>query len=312
MQMRALFPGGPLVSVVGVTLSEPPCAGQPLRRTAALAPGTVDPDESGERAMADALASAVACGVNLIDSDWISQGGHAQEVLGRALQRIDTPLVLSGKAGPRLAFRGELLIDNSRANLLNQAQDSLFRLKGRAFDLYSVHWPDSTAPAQTARGLDDARHGGHTRFVGACNFSTVQASALHAVLPLQVISAPLNLLQRDALDTLLPWCVQSGVGFVALDPLADGLLAGRFTGSETFAEADPLFTQPRFGQACDYAKSLHKRAQEAGLTGAQMALAWVLQQPGVSAALIPVSEPARIAELCAAADLQPDTSNLAP
>lgn len=263
--------------------------------------------------MADALAAAIGCGVNLVDSDWISQGGHAQEVLGRALQKLDASgLVLSGKAGPRLAFHGELRIDNSRANLLNQAHDSRFRLKGRDFDLYQVHWPDATPTEQTARGLEDARHAGHTRWVGACNTTTQQASALHAVLPLQVIQAPLNLLRREALETLLPWCVQSGVGFVAIDPLADGLLSGRFAGDETFGDAEPLFRQPQFGLACEYAKSLHAKAQAHGLSGAQLALAWVLQQPGVSAALIPVSDPAQIAELCAVADMQLDANHLAP
>ena len=171
MRMRPLFREGPQVSVVGLSLSSPPTASQPLNQLALIAPQSEDPAESGEGAQAATIARALELGINLFDTDWITAGGHAQEVLGRALQGADRDAVqIACKAGPRMAFHGELLIDNSRANLINQCHDSLFRLKTERIDLYQVHWPDDTSPIQTARGLQDLISGNYAKWVGVCNY----------------------------------------------------------------------------------------------------------------------------------------------
>src|SRR5688572_15847222 len=128
MRMRPLFRGGPMVSEIGLSLSSPPTASQPVRQLAILAPASEDPVVSGEDAAATAIARALELGVNLIDTDWITANGHAQEMLGRLKLERDS-VIITSKAGPRLKFHGGLSIDNSRANLINQAHDSLFRLK---------------------------------------------------------------------------------------------------------------------------------------------------------------------------------------
>ena len=137
MRMRSLFRGGPEVGQIGLSLSAPPTASQPLRQLAILAPESEDPSVSGEDDAAACIRRAIELGVNLIDSDWITANGHAQEVLGRTLQGLDRDKqFITIKAGPRLAFHCELVLDNSRANLINQCHDSLFRLKTERIDLY--------------------------------------------------------------------------------------------------------------------------------------------------------------------------------
>lgn len=288
MRMRPLFQNGPKVGVIGLSLSSPPTASQPLNQLALIAPSSEDPSESGESEQSGTIAEALNLGVNLFDTDWITANGHAQEVLGRALKDADRDTVfVTSKAGPRLAFHGELLIDNSRANLINQCHDSLFRLKMDRIDLYQVHWPDDTSPIQTARGLQDIVSGGHASWVGVCNYNLPQLEALTGHIQLQTVQAPLNILNRKALE-LLPWCEQKGIGFVASDPLLCGLLTGKFSGDEEFADTDrdEFFSQPKFGRAVAFSKDL---AAMDKYTPAEWAIAWSLAK-GAASVLVPATD----------------------
>lgn len=285
MRKRPLFRAGPEVSEIGLSLSAPPTASLPLNQLAVLAPESEDPAVSGEDVMAAAISRAIELGVNLIDTDWITANGHAQEVLGRVLeyQQRDA-LIITSKAGPRLTFHGALTLDNSRANLINQCHDSLFRLKTDYIDLYQLHWPDDTSPIQTARGLQDIQSAGHAKWFGVCNYNLPQIDALAGHVKLQTVQAPLNLLNRKALTDLLPWCVAKGVGFLASDPLLSGLLTGRFSGTEEFTDddRDEYFTQPHFANAVALATDLSELGD-----AAQLAVGWVLAQPAVSCVLCP-------------------------
>lgn len=304
---------GPQVGVIAASLSAPPTASLPLARLAVLAPATQDPVASGEDKSAAAVLTALAAGSGLVDTDWITAGGHGQEILGRLLPRLNREaLVIGGKGGPRLGFRGELKIDNSRGNLINQCQDSLFRFKTGFIDLFQVHWPDATDPAQTARGLLDLRHQGLARHFGVCNYSAAQAAALHAHAPLATAQAPVSLLRRAALIDLAPFCRRAGVTLLAADPLCAGLLARRFAGDETFsdADADAWFVQPAFGRACALARELHQWAQARGLAGETVAASWCLHQPGVGCVLAAATDAAEMSALLAAADVKLSAAEL--
>lgn len=302
MRKVQLGTSGLQAGVLAASLSAPPTASLPLNNLALLAPATEDPVANGESATAEALRAALAAGANLIDTDWITANGHAQEILGRMMPGLDRAgLLIAGKGGPRLAFKGALKLDNSRGNLINQCQDSLFRLKTGYLDLFQLHWPDATPPEQTARGLCDLRDMGLARALGLCNHSAPQCAALHALAPLATASAPFNLLRRRAAAELLPWCTGAGVSFLAADPLCSGILARRFAGDEVFSDADdPLFAQPLFAKACAAARELHAYAQSRGLSGETLAVAWCLRQPGVSVVLCPAQNAAQMQALLAA------------
>ncbi|MBZ0136871.1 MAG: aldo/keto reductase [Planctomycetes bacterium] len=309
MHTRPLFRNGPPVSVIGLSLSSPPTSSQPLNQLALIAPASEDPTQSGEDKRAATIARARELGVNLFDTDWITANGHAQEVLGRALHGTDRDSVfVTSKAGPRLAFHGELLIDNSRANLINQCHDSLFRLKTDRIDLYQVHWPDDTSPIQTARGLQDLVSGGYATWVGVCNYGLPQLEALAGHVKLQTVQAPLNVLNRKSLQ-LIEWCNTRGVGFLASDPLLSGLLNGKFTGNEEFTDTDrdEYFSQPKFGQAVAFASDLAALDKH---TPGQWAVAWALAQ-GAASVLVQAADVADFDELAHAAEIELSDQELA-
>ncbi|MHC4841069.1 MAG: aldo/keto reductase [Planctomycetota bacterium] len=290
MSKRELFPGGPQVSSVSISLSAPPTASLPLANLAILAPDNNAPDASGEAATSATLQRAAQNGVNLIDSDWITANGHAQEILGRAFS--DQQVTITSKVGPRLDFKGQLKLDNSRGNIINQVQDSLFRLKRDRIDLLQVHWPDDTDPSQTARGLEDACHGGLARYVGVCNYSADQLKALMEHTTISTAQSPLSILNRAALDDVLPVCREFDIGFLACNPLQSGLLQGQFKGDEQFTEDDhDAFFRPEvLPKAVQTVAKLEDFAKSLGMNAAQLSVAWCLNQEGVSAVLCPAIE----------------------
>ncbi|MBX3475087.1 MAG: aldo/keto reductase [Planctomycetes bacterium] len=291
MRKVPLGSSGLQAGVLAVSLSAPPTAALPLHRLALLAPDSEDPALNGDDETLVAVRGALAAGADFIDTDWITANGHAQEVVGRLLQGVDRPrLCIGSKGGPRLDFRGALKLDNSRGNLINQLQDSLFRLKTGHVELFQVHWPDATDPAQTARGLADLRHMGLCRALGLCNHDAARAAAIHALAPLATVSAPLNLL-RPVPQDLIDWCAGANITFLAADPLCGGILGGRFAGDESFAETDdPLFNQPAFGRACAFARELRDFAAARGLAAQAVAGAWCLQRAGVGVVLCDARE----------------------
>ncbi|MCF6228529.1 MAG: aldo/keto reductase, partial [Planctomycetes bacterium] len=289
MLKRELFPGGPEVSAVSISLSAPPTASLPLAALARIAPESEAPETSGETATKAIIGSAINSGLNFIDSDWITANGHAQELIGRAVNSSD--ILISSKVGPRLDFSGSLKFDNSRGNIINQVQDSLFRLKRECIDLLQVHWPDDTDPQQTARGLEDACHGGLARDIGVCNFSIMQLQALMQHTTIHTVQAPMSILNRAALNEILPFCREGKIGFMVSDPLQSGLMQGNFTGTEQFTEADhdEFFQPDTLPKAVKAVTELAEFASTLGLTAAQLSVAWCLNQEGVSCVLCPAT-----------------------
>ena len=284
MRTNSLFPGGPDVSVLGVRVAAPPMAPWPLYGVQCL----YEVRRLNEAPTLEMLQAALAGGVSFFDTDWASGNGHAEEVLGKALRGQSA--VISTKGGPRFDFSGRLIHDNSRANLMNQCEDSRQRLSVNSIDLYSVYGHDeATELKQTARGLADLAHNGRVAALGAAELPLEALSPLVDLAPVKVVQAECSLLVPNA--EMRAFCCERALGFVASSVLAHGILAGQFTGNEQFPEIDPtragpLFNPPLFEHAVAFARKLAEFAHDRGTTREVLAIAWVLRQAGVTSALL--------------------------
>lgn len=284
MRTNSLFPGGPDVSVLGVRVAAPPMSPWPLYGAQCL----YEVRRLNESPTLEMLQAALDGGVSFFDTDWASGNGHAEEVLGKALRGRGA--VVSSKGGPRFDFSGRLIHDNSRANLMNQCEDSRQRLGVNSIDLYSVNGhDDATEPKQTARGLTDLAHNGRVVALGAADVPLEPLRPLLDLAPIKVVQAECSLLVPNA--EMRAFCRERALGFVATGVLAHGIFAGQFTGKETFPEIDPmragpLFNPPMFEHAVAYARKLAEFAQDRGTTREVLAIAWVLRQTGVTCALL--------------------------
>lgn len=262
--------------------------------------------EWGEVSESDAVATCLAIfehGMNLIDTAPIYGYGRAEEIIGKAIrqhgQRED--FYLATKAGLEWTDAG-VFANSEPSRLRQEFEDSLRRLGTEYVDLYQIHWPDTTLPVERATEvLLGFYEEGRIRAIGVSNFSMAEMEAFRSVAPLHSDQPPYNLFERAIDDEVLPYCRERGIAVLTYSSLCRSLLAGRLTVGTEFAEGDirrvdPKFQQPRFGQYLDAVERLKEFARERyGKTVLELAARWVLDRPGVSAALWGAKRPEQLA-----------------
>jgi aryl-alcohol dehydrogenase-like predicted oxidoreductase len=260
--------------------------------------GGTDDDESVRT-----IHAALDLGITLIDTAPAYGFGHSEEVIGRALAERGQrdSVVISTKAG--LERRGDGLFRNStRAQILDEIDRSLQRLRTDYIDIYLIHWPDLDTPMEeTAAALLDLTRMGKIRAIGVSNYTVDQMERFQGVAPISAVQPPLNLFEREAQRDILPWCRENGVATLTYGALCRGLLGGmidrttKFVGDD-LRKSDPKFLPPRFEQYLQAVTLLDRYALDRYGRGVlALAVRWVLDQPGVSVALWGARHPHELA-----------------
>jgi aryl-alcohol dehydrogenase-like predicted oxidoreductase len=257
----------------------------------------------GERDHAESVRiihRALDEGINFIDTADVYSAGESEEIVGQALAGRRHEVVLATKAhmpmGP-----GPNRSGSSRRWLLQACEDSLRRLGTDWIDLYQVHRPDPTCDIdETLGALSDLQHQGKIRAFGSSTFPA------HEIVEAQWVAErrgrerfvteqpPYSLLARGIEADVLPVCERYGLGVLPWSPLAGGWLSGRFrldAEVPTSRRAERIPGRYDMGLPANQVKlaaadALAKVAEEAGLTLIHLAIAFVLQHPAVSAAII--------------------------
>lgn len=272
-------------------------------------------DDSSGRACVNAAFDA---GINFIDTSNIYGLGAAEEFLGRALQgRPRSSYVLATKLYFPMTESDEGL---SRAQIRKQLDLSLKRLKTDFVDLYQCHRYDAATPLEeTMEGLTEAVKSGKARWIGFSEWNPEQIAAALAIPGAAkfVSSQPqYSIIARRHEPGVFPLCAKNGIGQIVWSPLAQGILTGKYkrgapppAGSRATSEVMGHFMSHWLTDA-NLAKvdRLRPLAEQAGMSLAHLALAWVLRRSEVASAIIGASRPAQVAENAAASGktLSPD------
>jgi aryl-alcohol dehydrogenase-like predicted oxidoreductase len=248
---------------------------------------------------ADSLAACHAAfdaGVNWVDTADVYGQGRAERILGRALRERREDIIVATKGGvaweTEPAFR---IWREASADYLRMACDrSLQALGVDVIDLYQVHWPvRGVPPEETIGALVELREAGKVRAIGVSNYEIAHLEAAGAVARIDAYQPGYHLMRRDIEAAALSWCAEHGVGVIAYGPLAHGLLTGKMTEATTFAPTDwraqsELFSDEAFPERVAVVRELETVAAEAGRPGgvAELAVAWVLRRPEVTAAIV--------------------------
>jgi voltage-dependent potassium channel beta subunit len=270
-----------------------------------------------ERAIA-CIHRAFELGVNFFDTANVYRRGAAEEVTGRALKdfRRDDYVLATKVYFPM----GEGPNDRglSRKHIMEQCHASLRRLGVDYVDLYQCHRPDPNTPLEeTLRALDDLVSQGKVLYVGVSMWSAElldEARRLQAKLNLDPIVSnqpEYSMLTRDIEKDVLPVSKQLGIGQVVYSPIAQGVLAGKYKPGERPPEGTRAATKDadfmeRFmrDDLLEAVQQLRPIADELGITMAQLAVAWVLREPGVSSAIVGASRPEQVDENVAASGIE--------
>ena len=261
------------------------------------------------------IRAAVEAGINFFDTANIYSNGSSEEFVGRALRDfarrdeivVATKLRFGWRKGPNSAGL-------SRKVILAEVDASLKRLGMDYVDLLQIHrWDDDTPIEETMRALHDVVQAGKARYLGASSmwawqFAKAQAVAeRHGWTRFDSMQPELSLLYREEEREMLPLCRDQGVGVIPWSPLARGRLArpwGQATPRiETDAFGSSLFAKTEDNDR-EVAAALAQVAGARGAPLAQVALAWVLAQPGITAPIIGVSNREQLHDAVAALALK--------
>jgi aryl-alcohol dehydrogenase-like predicted oxidoreductase len=261
------------------------------------------------------FAIALDAGINFFDTADVYSAGLSEEITGFYLNEMASrdDVVLATKvhgvmgAGPNR--RGL-----SRKHILEACDNSLRRLRVDYIDLYQIHrWDSKTPIEETLDALDSLVRAGKVRYLGASSMAAWQLSkALYTAKEnhwhrFVAMQNHYNLVYREDEREMIPLCMDQGLGVIPWSPLARGFLTGsrKRVGGSTARSQNDGFAKEMYYSDDDFAvvDAVADVASRRGVSPAQVACAWVLQAPGVSAPIIGATKPEHLEELIAAVDL---------
>ena len=231
----------------------------------------------------DAILRAHELGVNFIDTAEAYGGGHSEEIVGKAIKKLDREeVVLATKVvGGHLRYN----------DVIKACEGSLKRLGLKEIDVYQVHWPDpwDQVPLRhTMKAMEDLYKQGKIRAVAVSNFAVRDLEEARSLLSsTDIISDQVryNMLQRDVEEEVIPYCRKEGIAIIAWSPLAQGALTGKYTlenkPSDEIRSRNKVFTDSNLRQASKLITVLRNIADSRNKTIAQVAINWLIMQPGV-------------------------------
>ena len=265
-----------------------------------------------------AIHEALDLGVNWIDTAPVYGLGHSEEVVGKALAgRASRPLIFTkcGRVWDETRAIGKRLKAES---IRAECEASLRRLGVDTIDLYQIHWPEPDEDVEEGwTELARLQQEGKVRWIGVSNFSVSQMKRAAAIAPITSLQPPYSMLRREVEAEILPYAREHGIGLIAYSPMASGLLTGTWTKErrEALPEDDwrkhknPLFQDPAFEDGVAVAEVLREVGAGHGATPAAVAIAWVLANPAVTAAIVGARKPGQYADIAVAAGLRLTTDD---
>jgi aryl-alcohol dehydrogenase-like predicted oxidoreductase len=269
-----------------------------------------------DAAAADAaLLGAVDAGITFFDTAEAYGSGRSEEIMGRVLAPRRKDIVIASKAGGR-----HLAPDDIAA----ACERSLSRLKTDYIDLYQIHWPSRTIPlADTMGALERLREQGKIRAIGVSNFGPLDLDDLNAAGRAESNQLNYSLLFRAIEFEIMPTCVENEIGILCYSPMCQGLLTGKFASADDVPEGRArtrLFSKDRPQSRHDEPgcekemfeaiAGVRAVAERVGHSMADVSLAWVLAQPGITSVLAGARSEEQVRENAKAGDLELDAQAL--
>ena len=280
-----------------------------------------------------AIHAALDSGINTIDTAPVYGFGLSEELVGRAIKGRRREVLVATKCGlvwddrPGQSAHYDTFDNNGRpvsigrclrkTSILRECDMSLGRLGLDEIDLYQCHWPDPGTPLdETMDALVTLRDRGKIRAFGVSNFTVPQMKEGLRYDSLTSLQPRYSLLSREVEADILPFCREQEIGVVAYSPMQRGLLTGTIGMDRAFPQTDARSTAPWFQpenrrRVLEALEQVRPIAEEHGATLAQVAVAWIHLQPGVTAAIVGARNAAQARSNATAGELRLTAEDMA-
>ncbi len=232
-----------------------------------------------------AIKAAYDAGITTFDTAEVYGSGHSETIVGNALQDVRDRVVIATKV-----FSNHL----KYKQVIDACHGSLTNLNTDYIDLYQIHWPPGSFGGkkvpleETMRAMTDLKAQGKIRAIGVSNFSRSQLKEAATYGRIDSLQPPYSLFWRKVETDAMPYCLENNITLLAYSSMAQGLLTGKFGPDHTFAKGDhrfrnKLFQPENYERVQKALERLRPIATANHITLAQLALAWVISQPGTCA-----------------------------
>jgi aryl-alcohol dehydrogenase-like predicted oxidoreductase len=267
-----------------------------------------------------AIREAIDLGINWIDTAAIYGLGHSEEVVAAALEGVRNRPYVFTKCERVWNERGEIGKSLKADSIRRECEASLKRLRVDVIDLYQIHWPEPAEDVEEGwETLNRLKTEGKVRWIGVSNFDAAQLARASTIAPVASLQPPYSMIRRDIEESILPYCLAHGIGTIVYSPMQSGLLTGSWSQERMAAlpaddwrkEKNRHFQPPLFERNLQLVEVLRTIAARHGATPGQVAIAWTLRHPAVTAAIVGARKPGQLRDLVPAATLTLTATDLA-
>jgi aryl-alcohol dehydrogenase-like predicted oxidoreductase len=259
-----------------------------------------------------AIRRALDMGINWIDTAAVYGFGHAEEIVAKALEGRSTRPYVFTKCSMLWDDNGQILRSMKADSVRLELEDSLRRLKVDVIDLYQIHWPVPEEEIEEGWAtLARLKEEGKVRFIGVSNFNVEQMERCRRIAPIDTLQPPYSLVDRTVDADVLPYALAHDMGVIVYAPMMSGLLTGAMTREraaglplEDWRSRNDEFMEPRLSRNLDLVEVLRSIGQRHGRSPGEVAIAWTLLNPAVTAAIVGVRNPDQLDGVLGAASLR--------
>ena len=251
-------------------------------------------DPNSDETRLDAIAAAVECGINFIDTAPAYNAGAAERYIGKALEDMGKDardhIFIATKCAN--AFIDGQYVRSGRGDLiLQQCEESLQNLRTDYIDLMIVHWPDPVVPYEETFGaLNRLKEEGCIRHIGVSNFNLEQLQRALRCADVEALQLQFSMVNQDNME-VLRWAHDHDLGVMTYGSLGGGILTGRYRTLKTYETMDnrnrfyPYFREPLFSKVMDLLEDMQPVADRHRVTLAQVAINWSRQKSFVDTSI---------------------------
>jgi len=279
--------------------------------------GSMGPQSDGDSI--PAIHAALDYGLNWIDTAALYGLGHSEEIVAQALRgRTPRPYVFT-KCERTWDASGYIGASLKAESIRRECESSLRRLETDVIDLYQIHWPEPDEDIEEGWAeLARLQQAGKVRYIGVSNFSVPQMKRAQAIAPITSLQPPYSIVTRAIEKEILPFASQNNIGVIVYSPMSAGLLTGTMTRERVanFAAEDwrrnlPNFQEPLLSRNLKLVERLRSIGQPHGRSPGEVAIAWTLNHPAVTAAIVGFRSVRQVSGIIGAAEFRLLPSHMA-
>ncbi|MBN9657679.1 MAG: aldo/keto reductase [Acidobacteria bacterium] len=256
-----------------------------------------------------AIRAALDAGINWIDTAAVYGLGHSEEVVAKALEgRAQKPYVFT-KCERCWDENRQIYKSLKSDSIRKECEASLRRLKLDVIDLYQIHWPEPDEDIEEGwETMVRLKEEGKVRWIGVSNFNAAQMKRIQKFGPITSLQPPYSIPSPDIEAAAMPFCAENNIGIIVYSPMKSGLLTGKMTReriqnlpADDFRKNALSFKEPHLTRNLALVELIREIGNRHGRTPGEVAIAWTLRRPEITAAIVGLRSPAQLEGVIGAA-----------